>query len=359
MNHNEAMETINSLIGQAWLAVTVTAVVFLVVVNGFKDQPRSVRGAAAANVVAVREAVATVAGWSGHLLVWFALALLIPYSIIATLNTRGVWVLVVSFGVVVLIELAQLVGKIWRKLRRRTGDHGAVPVTAPKAKGAAVVAGDTIKAVRDDVAALSQDVVSLRETISGERDEARQGLASLLSGGVPATPVRPTEPTTEEPQEISPRRWRSVRDTRPGATTLSIVSIAIAVLALLLFSYTIYEDIKPTLVAGLLVTEDEPFERTEKVTISVSVSNTGRRKATDVRIRVESGGGCEVDEHRFGQLLPGYRAVPWFDVCESSEREWILVNVSYKWDMGWFAKSYRTIDIFHLDDYATVDIAPY
>ena len=52
MGHNEAMETINSLIGQGWLSVTVTAVVFLVVVNGFKDQSRSVREAAAMVVLA-------------------------------------------------------------------------------------------------------------------------------------------------------------------------------------------------------------------------------------------------------------------------------------------------------------------
>ena len=179
MSHTEAMETINSLIGQAWVFV-VAAVVFLVVVNDFKHWPRSVRGAAAANVVAVREAVATVADRSARWMVWFALALLIPYSIIATLNTMGVWVvLAVSFVLAVLIMLAQLVVKIWRKRRHRNGDHGAVPVSASKAEVVAVVASDSIKAVRADVAALSQEVVSLRDTISVERDEARQVLAEL------------------------------------------------------------------------------------------------------------------------------------------------------------------------------------
>ena len=179
MGHNEAMDAINSLIGRAWL-VAVFAVVFLVVVNGFKVQPRSVREAAGMVVLAVREAVDKVVARSGHLVVWFALALMVPYSVLATLNMWGVfWVLVVSFVLFVLIELAQLVGKIWRKLRRGNGDPGAVPVTASKAKVAAVVAGDTIKAVRADVAALSQEVVSLRETISVERDETRQELAEL------------------------------------------------------------------------------------------------------------------------------------------------------------------------------------
>ena len=179
MSHTEAMETINSLIGRAWVFV-VAAVVFLVVVNDSKHWPRSVRGAVAANVVAVREAVDTVADRSARWMVWFALALVVPYSVLVTLNTMGVWVvLAASFVVAVVSMLAPLVVKIWRKRCHRNGDHGAVPVSASKAEVVAVVAGDTIKAVRADVTALSQEMVLLRDSVVGERDEARQELAEL------------------------------------------------------------------------------------------------------------------------------------------------------------------------------------
>ena len=179
MSHTEAMETINSLIGRAWVFV-VAAVVFLVVVNDSKHWPRSVRGAVAANVVAVREAVDTVADRSARWMVWFALALVVPYSVLVTLNTMGVWVvLAVSFVLAVVSMLAPLVVKIWRKRCHRNGDRGAVPVSASKAEVVAVVAGDTIKAVRDDGAAFSQEKTLLRGSITRERDEARQELAEL------------------------------------------------------------------------------------------------------------------------------------------------------------------------------------
>ncbi len=48
---------------------------------------------------------------------------------------------------------------------------------------------DTIKAVRDDTAALSQEVALLRESISAERDEARQELAEMRAK-VQALPER-------------------------------------------------------------------------------------------------------------------------------------------------------------------------
>ena len=48
---------------------------------------------------------------------------------------------------------------------------------------------DTIKAVRDDITTLSQDVTLLRETIITERDEARQQLAELQAK-VQALPER-------------------------------------------------------------------------------------------------------------------------------------------------------------------------
>ena len=171
MGTEEAMETINSLIGQAWLAVTVAAVVFLVAVNGFKDQPR-----------AVREAVDRVVSRSGHLVVWFALVLMVPYSILSTLNAWGVWLLVVTGGLVVLIILAELVGKIRTKLHPSPVWSEPRLLAVLKAKGAAVrtfFAHDTVKAVRADVIALSEEMTLLRDSISGERDEARQELAEL------------------------------------------------------------------------------------------------------------------------------------------------------------------------------------
>ena len=178
----EAMETINSLIGQMWLSVTVAAVVFLVVVNGFKDQPR-----------AVREAVDTVVSRSGHLVVWFALALMVPYSVLATLNAWGVWLLVVTFVLAAVSLLAPPVGKIWRKLHPSpVGEHETRLLTVLKARGATVrtfFAHDTLKAVRDDVTALSQEMTLLRDSITGERDEARQELAELRAK-VQALPER-------------------------------------------------------------------------------------------------------------------------------------------------------------------------
>ena len=48
---------------------------------------------------------------------------------------------------------------------------------------------DTIKAVRDDVATLSQEVTQRRETITVERDEARQQLA-VLQAKVRSLPER-------------------------------------------------------------------------------------------------------------------------------------------------------------------------
>ena len=77
-----------------------------------------------------------------------------------------------------------------------------------------------------------------------------------------------------------------------------------------------YEDIKPTLIVGAHFEEQEPYERTDKVSVTVSVSNTGRRSATDVVIGVDRGDECGVYEHSPVRIEPGYRAVPWFEECE-------------------------------------------
>ena len=161
------------------------------------------------------------------------------------------------------------------------------------------------------------------------------------------------------PSETTPGRWHRVRNTLFGAPALSIFSIAIAVLALAGFAYMAYEEIKPTLVVGAHFEEQEPFERTDKVLVTVSVSNTGRRSATDVTIRVDRK-GCGIYEHSRIQIGPGYRAVPWFEECDNRPPGGTLrVDVTYNWDLGWFTRSYSISHTFDADHYGTVDIAPY
>ena len=112
------------------------------------------------------------------------------------------------------------------------------------------------------------------------------------------------------------------------------------------FAYMAYEEIKPTLVVGAHFEEQEPFERTDKVLVTVSVSNTGRRSATDVAIRVDRK-GCGVYEHGRIQIGPGYRAVPWFEGCENRPPGGMLrVDVTYNWDLGWFTRSYSISHTF-------------
>ena len=121
-----------------------------------------------------------------------------------------------------------------------------------------------------------------------------------------------------------------------------------------------YEDIKPTLIVGAHFEEQEPYERTDKVSVTVSVSNTGRRSATDVVIGVDRGDECGVYEHSPVRIEPGYRAVPWFEECEHRPPGGMVrVDVTYKWDKGWLTKSYSISQTFHPDNYGTVDIAPY
>ena len=174
--------------------------------------------------------------------------------------------------------------------------------------------------------------------------------------------IVPSETTAASVQvsEITPGRWHRVRNALFRATALSILSIAIAVLALTGFAYMAYEEIKPTLVVGAHFEEQEPFERTDKVLVTISVSNTGRRSATDVVIRVDREDGCGVHEHSPIQIGPGYRAVPWFEECENrSPGDTLRVDVTYKWDLGWFTRSYSISQTFHTENYGTVDIAPY
>ena len=166
------------------------------------------------------------------------------------------------------------------------------------------------------------------------------------------------EQLAEERAAIGPKRWRKLRIARPTAMTLSLVSTVIAVLALVGFIYTAYEDIKPTLVVSPRISEKPRFERSEKLEAAISIANTGRRSARDVRIRIDRAAGCAEFDSSVGQLQPGFQAVPWFETCEANS-EWMKVEVSYKWDMGFYTISYRTSETFMLNEYWDLDIRPY
>ena len=182
MGHNEAMDAINSLIGQALMLFVLAAVSILYVVNVGKNRPRPVRAA-----------IDTVAAGSAQVMVWVVLFLLVPYSVVYTLRWLGVGVLgIVGVVVVVVSVLEPAVGKRWRKLHPSPVWSEPRLLNVLKAKGAAVrtfFAHDTVKAVRADVTALSQEMTLLRDSISGERDEACQELAELQAK-VRALPAR-------------------------------------------------------------------------------------------------------------------------------------------------------------------------
>ena len=110
-----------------------------------------------------------------------------------------------------------------------------------------------------------------------------------------------------------------------------------------------YEDIKPTLIVGAHFEEQEPYERTDKVSVTVSVSNTGRRSATDVVIRVDRGDECGVYEHSPVRIEPGYRAVPWFEECEHRPPGGMIrVDVTS-------SKKLRSVAIYKWDGQGMVD----
>ena len=181
----------------------------------------------------------------------------------------------------------------------------------------------------------------------------------MIDVGMACVPSE-TAAASVQVSEAPPGRWHKVRNTRISPTALSLFSIAIAVLALTGFVYMAYEDIRPTLIVGAHFEEQEPFGRTDKVLVTVSVSNTGRRSATDVVIRVDWGDECEPHEHSPIRIEPGYRAVPWFEKCKyRPPGGMIRVDVTYEWDIGWFTSSYSISQAFHPDNYRTVDIAPY
>ena len=170
-----------------------------------------------------------------------------------------------------------------------------------------------------------------------------------------------TPAASAQVSEETPSRWYRLRKPLFSAAAQNLFSIALAVLALAGFAYMAYEDIKPTLVVGAHFEEQEPFERTETMSVTISVSNTGRRTASDVVIRVDRGERCEIYEHDPIQIGPGYRAVPWFEKCEKRPQGDTLlkVDITYKWDLGWFTKSYSDSWTFYPNNYGKIDIAPY
>ncbi len=157
-----------------------------------------------------------------------------------------------------------------------------------------------------------------------------------------------------------------------SARSLSVISILIAAGALAGFTLMAYEDIKPTLVVSFDVyDESDTRDRAERIFFRATVSNTGRRAARDVQIRINIANICQ-QTYRLGYIPPGHSALPYPPHCEfeipdapileehmneAMERfEWMTVDVKYTWEISAFSITYDISETITPANYHSVDM---